>query len=248
MRRMGLLALIFAMPLLVQNPTHAATGTPTSVSTVSANGIRLTSSLPRSVYLRTALVRAAVRIQNVGHRTVFTRIGDGCTSTNPYIEVFDRQGRLMDQGPSATFDRAGGCIHVSGQPLTPGQVVVRHIFAVLRGRYVRTVLTIGKNLNVKDVSAKLTVRLIAGVAPTVTIDQTGEPAVTMRRPPGATGPLYFSGSALCGTAVDPQATQLNILWTPVSNRFYSGCLQTREWHGLVGYLNFPVVPIDWKPN
>lgn len=106
-------------------------------------------------------------------------------------------------------------------------------------------LSIGKNLHGQDVSAKLAVRLIAGATPSVTIDQTGEPFVTVRRPAGATGPLYYSGSALCGTAADPQTTQVNLLWSPVSSPLHSGCLQTREWHGLAGYLNYPVTEINW---
>lgn len=245
MQRMVLLAFLLVIPLLGPNSVRAATGTSTTVSTILPDGVRLTLKLARSIYPRNALVRATVRIQNVGSHTIFTRIGDRCTSTNPSVEVFSRQGRLMDQGPSVAFDNPG-CKYVPGQPFTPGQVVVRHVFAVLRGRYLRAVLTIGKNLNAQDVSAKLTVRLVAGEAPTVTIDQNGEPAVTVHRPPGATGSLYYSGSALCGTAADPQTTQVNLLWSPVSSTFYSGCLQTREWHGLVGYLNYPVVPIDWK--
>jgi hypothetical protein len=108
------------------------------------------------------------------------------------------------------------------------------------------VLSIGQNLHGQDVGAKLAVSLIAGAAPRVTIGQTAEPFVAVRRPPGANGPLYYSGSALCGTATDPQTTQSNLIWSPVSSRFHSGCLQTREWHGLAGYLNYPVVSIDWK--
>jgi hypothetical protein len=190
-------------------------------------------------------VRATIRIQNVGQHTIYTRIGDGCTSTNPFIEVFDRQGKPMDQAPTITFDRAGGCKHVLGQPFRPGRVVVRHVFAVLRGRYLQAVLMIGKNLNAQDVSAKLAVRLTASEAPTVIIGQTGEPAARVQRPPGATGPPYYSGSALCGTAADPQTTSMDLLWSPVSSTLHSGCLQTREWHGLVGYLNYPVAAIDW---
>ena len=244
-RRVLMLFLLLSIAAFLPARTQAFTMPRVSVSTVSADGVRFTLTLPRTVYPRNALVRPTVRIQNVGRHTIFTRIGDGCTSTNPSVEVFSRQGRLMDQGPSVAFDNPG-CKYVPGQPFTPGQVVVRHVFAVLRGRYLRAVLTIGKNLNAQDVSAKLTVRLVAGEAPTVTIDQNGEPAVTVHRPPGATGSLYYSGSALCGTAADPQTTQVNLLWSPVSSTFYSGCLQTREWHGLVGYLNYPVVPIDWK--
>jgi hypothetical protein len=244
-RRMGLLALVLVVPFLLPDAAHASADSPLTVSTASADGVRLTSTLPRSVYPRNALVRATVGIQNVGTRTIFTRIGDGCNSTNPLIEVFDRQGRLMSQVPSIAFDRAGGCRHVSGQPFRPGKVVVRHLFAVLRGRYLRTALTIGKNLHGQDVGAKLAVHLIAGVATRVTIDQAGEPFVTVQRPPGATGPLYYSGSALCGTAADPQTTRVNLLWSPVSNRLHSGCLHTREWHGLAGYLNYPVGEINW---
>jgi hypothetical protein len=236
--------LILVMPFVGTTRVQPATSTRISVSTVSTDGVRLTLSLPRATYPRNALVRATVRIQNVGQHTVLTWIGDGC-GTNPFIEVFDRQGHLVDQAPTITFDRSGGCEHVLGQPFRPGRVTVRHVFAVLREPYLRVVLTIGKNLNGRDVSAKLAVHLIAGAAPTVTINQSGEPAAAVHRPPGATGPPYYSGSALCGTAAEPQATSMDLLWSPASSTLHSGCLQTREWHGLVGYLNYPVAAIDW---
>lgn len=127
-----LLSLLPILAFLPVEPVRATTSSRISVSTVSADGVRLTLTLPRSVYPLNALVRATVRIQNVGQQTVFTRIGDGCTSTNPVIEVFDRQGRVMDQGPSVAFGNPG-CKHVLGQPFRPRQVVVRHVFAVLRG-------------------------------------------------------------------------------------------------------------------
>jgi hypothetical protein len=244
-RALMLFSLLSVAAFLPVARTQATTSTRISVSTVSADGLRLTLMLPQRMYPRNALVRATVRIQNVGQQTVFTRIGDGCTSTNPFVEVFDWQGRVMDQGPSVTFGNPG-CKHVLGQPFRPRQVVVRHVFAVLRGRYLRAVLSIGKSLHSRDVGAKLAVRLIAGAAPGVTIGQTAEPFITVRRPAGANGPLYYSGSALCGTATDPQATQVDLLWSPVSSPLHSGCLQTREWHGLVGYLNYPVGEIDWK--
>jgi hypothetical protein len=204
----------------------------------------LTLILPKHVYPRNALIRAAVRIQNVGHRTVPTRIGDEYTSTNPFIDVFDGHGHLIDQGPSIAFDGPGGK-HVLGQPFRPGRVLVRHVFAVLRGRYLRAVLNIGKNLNGQIITPKLSVSLVPGEAPTITIDQTGEPFATVQRPKGASGPLYYSGSALCGTSTDPQTTSMQLLWSPVSPSVHSGCSQTREWHGLAGYLNHPVVQIDY---
>jgi hypothetical protein len=243
--RRSLLALALVVPFLEPRAAHATTSTRISVSTVSADGLRLTLMLPQRMFPRNALVRATVRIQNAGQRTVFTRIGDGCTSTNPFVEVFDRHGQLMDQGPSIAFGNPG-CKHVLAQSFSPGRVVVRHVFAVLHGPYLRAVLTVGKSLHGEDVGAKLAARLIAGAAPRVTVGQTAEPFVTVRRPLGANGPLYYSGSALCGTATDPQTTQSNLIWSPVSSRFHSGCLQTREWHGLAGYLNYPVVSIDWK--
>jgi hypothetical protein len=235
---------LLVLPFLVPDPAHATSSTGIADSTVS-DGVRLTVTLQRSVYPRNALVRATVRIENVGQHTILTWVGDGCTSTNPFIEVFDDHGRLLDQGPTVAFDRAGGCSHVLGQPFRPGQVVVRHLFAVLRGRYLRAVLSVGKNLNAQEATSRLAVHLIAGAAPTVTIDQSGEPVALVQRPPGATGPLYYSGSALCGTAADPQTTSMDLLWSPVSPTLHSGCLQTREWHGLVGYLNQPVATIDY---
>jgi hypothetical protein len=243
-RALMLFSLLSIAAFLPVAATQATTMPRVTVSTVSADGVRLTVTLPRGLYPRNSLVRATVRIQNVGTRSVFTRIGDGCTSTNPFIQMFDRHGQLMDQGPSVTFGNPG-CKHVLGQPFRPGRVTVRHVFAVLRDRYLRAVLSIGQNLHGQDVGAKLAVSLIAGAAPRVTIGQTAEPFVAVRRPPGANGPLYYSGSALCGTATDPQATQVDLLWSPVSSPLHSGCLRTREWHGLVGYLNDPVGEIDW---
>jgi hypothetical protein len=38
---------------------------------------------------------------------------------------------------------------------------------------------------------------------------------------------------------------MDLMWSPVSPTLHSGCLQTREWHGLVGYLNHPVATIDY---
>jgi hypothetical protein len=239
-----LLTLASIIAFLPMSGVQAMTSTRISISTVSTDGVRLTLSLPRATYPRNALVRATVHIENVGQHAIFTRIGDGCTDTNPSIEVIDRQGHLMDQGPSIAFDNPG-CKHVLGRPFRPGRVAVRHVFAVLRGRYLRAVLTIGKELNGRDVSATLAVHLIAAEAPTVTINQAGEPAAAVQRPAGASGPLYYSGSALCGTAADPQTTQVNLLWSPVSSTLHSGCFQTREWHGLVGYLNYPVAEINW---
>ena len=244
MNRRALLALLLVVPFLVPQSAHATAGRGISVSTI-VDGVWLTLSLPKHVYPRNALVRARVRIQNVGQHTILTWIGDGCASTNPFIEVFGQQGRLLDQGPTIAFDRAGGCKHVFGQPFRPGRVAVRHVFAVLRGRYLRAILSVGKNLNAQDVTTKLAVHLVAGEAPTVNIHQSGEPVAIVQRPPGASGQLYYSGSALCGTATDPQTTSMDLLWSPVSQRFHSGCLQTREWHGLVGYLNYPVATVDY---
>jgi hypothetical protein len=245
--RTALLAFLLVVPFLVPDPAHATAGKGISVSTI-VDGVRLTLSLPKHVYPRNALVRATVRIENVGQHAILTRVGDSCTNTNPFIDVFDRQGRLLDQGPTIAFLQAGGCRHVLGQPFRPGQVVARHVFAVLRGRYLRAVLSVGKNLKTQDVTTRLAVHLVAGAAPAVTIDQSVEPVAVVQRPPGATGPLYYSGSALCGTAADPQTTSMDLLWSPVSQRFHSGCLQTRQWHGLVGYLSYPVASIDYTAS
>jgi hypothetical protein len=36
------------------------------------------------------------------------------------------------------------------------------------------------------------------------------------------------------------------VWSPfLFDRIYSGCAGTQDWHGLAGYLNYPVATIDY---
>jgi hypothetical protein len=248
MIRGALLALSLGVPFLVPDPAHATTTASVSTSTVS-DGMRLTLTLPRRVYLRNALVRATVRMQNVSHHTILTRIGDGCSSTNPSIEVFDGLGHLINQGPLIEFGNLG-CPAIFGQPFLPGHTVRHHVFAVLRGRYARAVLNVGKNLNGQIITPKLSVRLVHGEAPIVTIKQSNVgPFAQVDRPHGASGPLYFVGSARCGSASNFKGYSTTPLWSRAAiaevNRVYSGCYGAQEWHALAGYLNFPVATIDY---
>jgi hypothetical protein len=248
MIRRALPALLLVVSFLVPQSAHATTSTGVSISSVS-DGVRLTLTLPRRVYPRNALVRATLRIQNVGHHTILTRFGDGCAITNPFIEVFDGRGRLMDQGPLIVSGNPG-CPTILGQPFLPGRTVRQHVFAVLRGRYVRAVLNVGKSLNGRLITPKLAVRLVHGKAPIVTIKQSKiGPFAQVDRPPGASGPLYFVGSARCGSASNFQGYSSTPLWSRAAiaegNRVYSGCYGEQQWRALAGYLNFPVATIDY---
>lgn len=239
-----LLGLFLAVSLLASGPTHATSRELLTVSTTT-NGVQLILALDRRTYPRDALVRATVTVRNVGSHPILTRIGDGCTGTNPSIEVLDRRDRVLDQLPAIVFERAGGCRRALGEPFRPGQVVVTHVFAVLRGPRLRAVLAVGRNLQRRDVSTSLAVHVTPMNGPTVTAVGSGEPSFRIHRPPGASGSPMYAGSALCGTASDPETTALDLIWSAVMSPLHSGCYQTREWHGLVGYLNYSVARVDW---
>jgi len=241
------------MPLLVVAPflpgAHAvaATSPGTAVST-TAHGITLTLVVPIRVFPRNALVRFTVRVRNVSHHTVLTRLGPECIENSPYIEVLDDSGNATSQFPPNA--EAPPCPIFFGQPLLSGHSVTQHVLAIVNGTSVRAVLPVGRKLEQQVVTPDVTVGLTENATQAVIIHRSiGAPFAVVARPATAHGPLYVEDSTYCGTATAGASLSANLIWHHVKgDHVYSGCAGPQQWHGFAGYLNFPVVSIDYTAS
>jgi hypothetical protein len=192
-------------------------------------------------------VKFSVIVRNESHYAVLTSLGPLCgLTTNPSIEVSNGQGQLTPQLPSVTYGRpCGGA--VTGLPLLPGQTKRRYLVGVVSGAYIRAVLHVGRYLAKAFGTPRVQIRLTAGTPLTATIHQSNiGPYATVQKPVRAKGPLYFVESAMCGSSTNPQGREVSLVWSPfLFNRIYSGCAGPQDWHGLAGYLNYPVASIDY---
>jgi hypothetical protein len=245
--RMAVLVLLLVVPFVMPESAHATSSTDITVTTVS-HGIKLTLVVPGGTYPRNALVKLTVVVQNVSHYAVLTRLGPQCeTTNNPSIEVSNGKGQLTPQLPSIMHD-GRGCGVTIGLPLMPRQSELQHVVAVLSGAYVRAVLYVGRYLAKGFRTPRGQIHLTTGTALIATLHPSNiGPYATVQRPSGAKGPLYFVESALCGSPAHPQGKEVNLIWSPtLFDRIYSGCAGTQDWHGLVGYLNYPVATINYR--
>jgi hypothetical protein len=80
-----------------------------------------------------------------------------------------------------------------------------------------------------------------GVYPSI-----GGPYAVVERPLHARGPVYVRDSTYCGLYTGLATVTSDLLWHPIrGDRITSGCLGPQQWHGYMGYLNFPVGTIDY---
>jgi hypothetical protein len=246
--RAALLGLFLAIPFLVPVPAHATTGTATTVSTASA-GVRLTLTVPRRVYMTDALAQMTVQVRNVSPHPVWTRIGVTCITFYPSVEVMDDHGTFTPQLPSNFFPPP--CPWPGAQQLPPGGTVREHVRVIVGATHISAVLLVGKRLRGRVETSAVTVQLVPGTPPPVTVhDSPAGPSVQVDRPAGATGPLYVEDSAFCHLSTGIDTFQNNLIWYPApADPIVPDCGDTQEWHGLAGYLNYPVAAFDYvKPH
>ncbi len=240
------------LPLLVVAPflpvARVAAATPGTTVSTTAHGITLTLVVPSRIFPRSALVRFAVRVRNVSHHTVLTRLGPQCIDTSPSIEVLDGSGNVTSQfPPNADLPP---CPIPFGEPLLRGQSVTQQVLAIVNGASVRAVLPVGRRLAQQVVTPKVAVGVTESVPQTVVVGQTtGNPFAVVPRPATAHGPLYVKDSTYCGAATGWARLSANLFWHHVKgDRVYSGCAGPQQWHGFAGYLNSPVVSIDYSAS
>jgi hypothetical protein len=244
MKRFLLLLSFVVVPLVPISHAYARISSGITVSS-TAHGIRLSLVVPQRSYPRNALVRLAVRIQNVSHDSVLTYIGAQCISTNPFVEVLDSGGSVTPQTPPHMM--LPPCPVPSGQPLAAGKSVTQHVIFILNGVAIRGVLNVGRYLATRIVTPKVAVRVSGAVPASLVVHRSqGGRVLVIQRPPGAPGPLYVFETTYCGAADGIASLLGEPHWLPVQgNRISSGCTGPQQWHGYAGYLNYSVETIDF---
>jgi hypothetical protein len=244
MHRTAVTVLLLVAPFLVPEPTHAVANPAITVTTVSA-GVRLSLTVPRRVYMINALARVTVQVRNVSSHPVWTRIGVTCITYYPSVEVMDDHGALTPQLPSDFFPPP--CPWPGAQQLPSGEVVREHVLAIVGGTHISAVLLVGKHLRGRVETPAVTVSLILGTPLSVAVHASlAGPFVQVDRPAGATGPLYVEDSTFCHLSGGRDTYQSNLIWSPApAGPVYPNCGDTQEWHGLAGYLNYPVAAFNY---
>jgi len=246
--RFLILPLLFVASFLPMARADAATSPAITVST-TAHGIKLTLVVPSRIFPANALVRFTVRVHNVSHHTVLTLLGPQCLDNSPSIEVLDDSGNVTSQFPPKAD--MPPCPIPRGEPLLGGKSVTQQVLAIVNGASVRAVLPVGRRrLAQQVVTPKVAVGGAESVPRTVAIHQlNGNPFAVVTRPATAHGPLYVKDSTYCGAATGGASLSANLTWHRVKgDRVYSGCAGPQQWHGFAGYLNSPVVSIDYSAS
>jgi len=249
--RLRVLAAVLAASL----STTSAGATPvhrTVISTVS-HGVKLTLMVPRRVYPRNALVRVTVTLRNVsGHDVQVSGQGMFCCSHYSLgAVVLDTAGQVLFPG-----DRREAPL---GPPLFPLTLVPRHVmsqqvFLVLRSGRVQGVVQVQDTSGlVTVVTPVVTVRLVTERAPRVILHEAvaDEIKATIRPPTHMNGYLYYLDSFVCGKSdlpaglISAEPWELSLHRTLTADCSYRSAPVT-SWYALAGWLNHPVVAIDYQ--
>ena len=248
------LAVFAAMLLTAVSTTSAATppGQKTVISTVS-HGVKLTLMVPRRVYPRNALVRVVVTLRNLSQQDVQIS-GQGMFCCGQYslgAVVRDTSGQIL-----YASDRRETPLGPGLSPLTvaPRHSMSQRVFLVLRADRVQGVVQVQKGSDYSTVQTPIvTVRLVTERGPRVILHAAvaDQVTATIRPPTHMKGYLYYLGSYLCGKSDLPaglpsfaEPFQLSLHRTLTADCSYAGT-PVSSWYVLAGWLNHPVVAIDY---
>lgn len=229
------------------SPGHAGAASVSAVQvSTTAHGVRLSLSIPRQTYPKNALVTVTVRLHNASRHTVLVSGNDPLTVT-----VFDSSHQAVywprePLGENTLFD-----LHGPGprppMKLRPHRVLVFSDFVILRGPLLQARAMIGPRGKEHALAGPLLpLTLTDEATPAVTVAETPTLHATITPPTGVSGSPYFVEQTQCAdngmsTGRGWQAAPTNVL-TP---EFATDCVSPRAWVALVGWLNHPVVSIDY---
>jgi hypothetical protein len=216
-----------------------------------AHGVKLALILGKRTYPWNALVKVGVRLRNESNRTVWVRtVGNSEPGiVEPQPEVHDRQGRLLFPPAFPYLYPLPGPLPVP-LALAPHQVMTRADYIILRAPYLRLVAHIGLNRRFNA-----TTFVVATKSITLHLTSLPGPAyqVEFHRPPDRLSATVTAVTAkphgrllhIEYSDCDGTANWTFITWAPGGNRFVPDCPQPHEWHVIAGYLNQPVIAIDY---
>jgi hypothetical protein len=230
-------------------------------SAITAHGVRLSLSLPRSTYPHNALVRVRLTLTNLSRHTIYvgSTAAPACAWYGPGVQVLGSSGQVLY--PPATEWLLASCgPPILSRPLEPGRALRRTTFAILWGTAIRGVATLSTATLRKAVTIEsplLYPHMIDEAAPSLTLKRqpglqlTVAPAVPEQHGvfsfvfgvwcPGPNPPSLEGGHA---TGVSRWQRAPTLLGRPF--HLEAQCANPVRWVFAGGWLNHPVAAVDYR--
>lgn len=227
----------------------AASGPATASRT--AQGIRVSLSLPRSVYPRNGLVRASFTVRNTTTRDgcVFAGGPPNPNGFTPFVDVFDDQGRVIPTSILDLFVWYPGPAPVPLRLLPHRQITFRS-YVVLRGSGLQSSITFRSGWPCQGTRRTiptpiLHLALTPPDTPSVQLTMQGDRLVAaLHYPDIAAHSLRYVDAAKCGT--DFLDVAQNPVWVRVKALdVAAGCPNPLAWRAVIGTLNHSVAWINY---
>lgn len=258
MHRFPTLNLLLALSFLLSTAEAASAGgrAPAVRSTVTTlQGVRVSLWLTdnKRVYPRDALVPVTVRLRNVSR---FPKVWTfACGRENPRVQVLNSQGTVR-YPPGLALLSPPQCPAAGAQPfLAPGRTFQRQFLVVMRGHLLRAIWNFqtassspGANEPTQVTTGQVAVNLVHGPRPVATLHRNPKVYAVVQAPPGSSGLLRVVDVARCpnGSSGAANTIQNVSIWRPVAGRVIRPpCANPFEWHALAGWVNEPVVRINY---
>lgn len=218
------------------------------------DGLRLSWALPERVYRQNALIRLRLRIDNVSGHPIHVDSACPLPGLSVGIQVVNDSGWVLYPPPLQHLPGIGPCPGGPGRAFAPGSHMVLRTYVVLRARHLRAFASLidARGHLVTVVGRTVTVALRPAPAPLahVHIDH-GSSSVRVTPPPGVQGPMHYVDSLFCST-VGQEFGESHLTWSRASGRRVSvECPIVLEWDVAAGWLNYPVVTVQYvapKPS
>jgi hypothetical protein len=259
-----LLILVFASCLTPNTSDAARPATTTDravTSSITAHGMRLTLSLRRGTYPRTALVRVRLTLMNISHHAIAvgSTAAPECAWFGPGVQVLDSAGQVL-YPPATEWIMASCGPRIMPKPLAPGRTVHHTTFAILLGSAIRAVATLSTATPGTATTIEtplLHLHMIDETTPQLTVPSQPSLHLTVTpATPKQRGAFLFVFGILCpgpnppslvggfGTAV-PGWQRAS---THLGRAFHleAQCANPVRWVFVGGWLNHPVATVDYR--
>lgn len=241
-------AVLICLAVLAVPSASPVAAQPARQVSVVRYGVKLTMTVPRTVYPQNALALVHVTLQNVSHRTIWEApsVVGFCSSRDILVDVLDNRGQEVSPLPPFPGPYPS-CPAPLPYPLHPGQIRRHTVAVALLAAHLQATSNVNtlkgtRNYSGAELSTPvLTVHLRPSVAPAVTVDTAGSTA-TITKPRGATGPLRYQEWSDCG----PRVAQPVLFWATVKgNRVGADCSRPRSWHLVAGWAGYRVAVLNY---
>lgn len=171
--------------------------TPIRVNTTQS-GLKLSLLLPHRTYPRNALVRVSIRVQNVSNHAI-DLARNGCPFGTVYAEVLTKAGFLAYPPITPGWPHNPCPRFMPIRTLMPHHALTRHTYVILRGPRMKAAVLVHSTLQLTRLvtGAILSLHLVSGKRPHVTLYTSGELSATLRPAVTPHGPLLWNSWARC---------------------------------------------------